>query len=462
MKSRIYAVDEILIGDGSSYPDTVTAAALAAMLDHGTLSGLSDDDHTQYLLIDGSRAMTGNLLLPNNGYLQFGDSSYAIRGSTTSGWLRMYINNIAEAAFTTTAFEPVTSDGYQLGTTTKMWSDLFLAAGGVINWNSSAFTITENSGNLVLQASSGTISVAGALTVADDAPSATEPLLALNSTGGITKPAFIFFGNSSRYWDLGIPDGQSYFRLYDRSEGVERIVVTGGSSGTTTFKTGSGTTQLVIANTASAVNYWQFTGGTTGNSLRAYALGTDTDVGMQFDAKGAGDFRWYGNTSSYVHEVYNGKSTSGMYGMFIQFYGFTYSTGAEGVFTVFSDASATSALCYIDGDWYNKNGTYSTISDPRFKRNIVPASRQWDDVKQLAAGMINYELIDHPGKTLLGVRADEVAKVSPKLVSVREVDNEAVQLVNTSIMYMKGFQALGEALERIEQLESIVAQLQGA
>lgn len=30
-------------------------------IDHGTMAGLADDDHTQYLLIDGSRAMTGGL-----------------------------------------------------------------------------------------------------------------------------------------------------------------------------------------------------------------------------------------------------------------------------------------------------------------------------------------------------------------------------------------------------------------
>lgn len=34
--------------------------------DHGALTGLEDDDHPQYLLIDGSRAMTGNLLMGNH------------------------------------------------------------------------------------------------------------------------------------------------------------------------------------------------------------------------------------------------------------------------------------------------------------------------------------------------------------------------------------------------------------
>jgi len=69
MKSRIYTDGEFLRGDGSSWPDTVDAATLAGLLDHGLLTGLGDDDHTQYLLIDGTRAMTGDLNVDTNSVL---------------------------------------------------------------------------------------------------------------------------------------------------------------------------------------------------------------------------------------------------------------------------------------------------------------------------------------------------------------------------------------------------------
>lgn len=36
---------------------------LEGAIDHGSILGLSDDDHTQYILVDGSRAFTGNLNL---------------------------------------------------------------------------------------------------------------------------------------------------------------------------------------------------------------------------------------------------------------------------------------------------------------------------------------------------------------------------------------------------------------
>ena len=38
----------------------------ATATSHGTLSGLADDDHAQYLLVDGTRAMTGNLAMGGN------------------------------------------------------------------------------------------------------------------------------------------------------------------------------------------------------------------------------------------------------------------------------------------------------------------------------------------------------------------------------------------------------------
>ncbi len=43
-----------------------TSGTTGTVADHGALTGLSDDDHPQYLLVSGSRAMTGNLNLGTN------------------------------------------------------------------------------------------------------------------------------------------------------------------------------------------------------------------------------------------------------------------------------------------------------------------------------------------------------------------------------------------------------------
>lgn len=83
----------------SSYVSTNEAlwasATPASTLDHGGLQGLGDDDHTQYLLVDGSRTATGNInfddtnaqgkfgnILSNNFGLSSGDP-YLVNAGTS-------------------------------------------------------------------------------------------------------------------------------------------------------------------------------------------------------------------------------------------------------------------------------------------------------------------------------------------------------------------------------------------
>lgn len=55
----------ISMSGGVQFPDgtTQSTAVVEASIDHGSIAGLSDDDHSQYVLADGTRAMTGNLRL---------------------------------------------------------------------------------------------------------------------------------------------------------------------------------------------------------------------------------------------------------------------------------------------------------------------------------------------------------------------------------------------------------------
>lgn len=53
--TRVEDENILYIYDGASW------ASFGSAVDHGTLIGLGDDDHTQYLLVSGTRAMTGNL-----------------------------------------------------------------------------------------------------------------------------------------------------------------------------------------------------------------------------------------------------------------------------------------------------------------------------------------------------------------------------------------------------------------
>jgi len=53
--------------------------------DHGSMTGLTDDDHTQYLLADGSRAVGGSLIPDANEQYDLGSSTYRFRDLFLSG-----------------------------------------------------------------------------------------------------------------------------------------------------------------------------------------------------------------------------------------------------------------------------------------------------------------------------------------------------------------------------------------
>ena len=124
-----------------------------------------------------------------------------------------------------------------------------------------------------------------------------------------------------------------------------------------------------------------------------------------------------------------------------------------------------------DGDLYNTNGTYGQLSDARLKENIVNANSQWDDIKALQ--FKNYNLIDFPDQTMLGVIAQDLEESGmsglvvdsetvywteedelPEGVLSGDVKEESRKTVKYSILYMKAVKALQEAIGRIETLEA--------
>ena len=125
-----------------------------------------------------------------------------------------------------------------------------------------------------------------------------------------------------------------------------------------------------------------------------------------------------------------------------------------------------------DGDVFNTNNSYGSLSDQRLKENIVDATSQWDDIKGLQVRKYNFrEATGHETHTQLGLIAQEVESVSPGLVetsAVREGETvldadgnqlESIKSINYSVLYMKAVKALQEAQTRIETLETQNADL---
>ena len=119
-----------------------------------------------------------------------------------------------------------------------------------------------------------------------------------------------------------------------------------------------------------------------------------------------------------------------------------------------------------NGATYNAGGVYGTISDIRVKQDIVDATSQWEDFKNIK--FRKYRLItdvkENPNAPyLMGPIAQELeeANMSGLVDTPVQVDGtEFHKQVKLSIMYMKGMKALQEALLRIETLETQVTALQ--
>ncbi|ASE99937.1 hypothetical protein [uncultured virus] len=68
----------------------------------------------------------------------------------TANTINFYVNNAKDLVLSENALTPGTSDGTALGTTSLMWSDLFLASGSVVNFNNGDVTLTHSANTLTL------------------------------------------------------------------------------------------------------------------------------------------------------------------------------------------------------------------------------------------------------------------------------------------------------------------------
>ena len=117
--------------------------------------------------------------------------------------INFHANNSKEMVLVENALTPGTSDGIALGTTSLMWSDLFLASGSVINLNNgdvtlthSANTLTVAGGTLATAALTTSTIVASGIVKTDDATDATSTTDgSLQTDGGLSVVKDAVLGN---------------------------------------------------------------------------------------------------------------------------------------------------------------------------------------------------------------------------------------------------------------------------
>ena len=120
-----------------------------------------------------------------NASLKMGrDSQNLIDFATTDNKIILRVNNVDEVELVADVLQPTTNDGVALGTASLGWSDLHLAAQGVINWANGEMTITEGDAN-TLTVAGGTFATAALTTstiVASDTVTANAGVVVDNIT----------------------------------------------------------------------------------------------------------------------------------------------------------------------------------------------------------------------------------------------------------------------------------------
>ena len=201
--------------DGTVEADSITIAGTALneyiadtvgdMVGSNTETGIAvtyeDGDNTLDFVLGASQTTITSIY---NASLKMGrDADNLIDFATTDNKIILRVNGVNEVELVENALSPVTSDGVALGTTSLMWSDLFLASGSVINFNNGDVTLTHSSNTLTvaggtlataaLTASTGTFS--GILKTDDttDASSTTDG--SLQTDGGLSVAKDVVIGN---------------------------------------------------------------------------------------------------------------------------------------------------------------------------------------------------------------------------------------------------------------------------
>ena len=130
----------------------------------GVVMKASGEIEATSLDISGVSAFDGNITLPSDTQIHFGHTTNMIEGASSGEYLMLFGKSgiFFRTGLTTRAFLdgsnfefsvpaiPATSDGVALGSATKMWSDLFLASGGVVNFNNGDVTVTHSSNTLTV------------------------------------------------------------------------------------------------------------------------------------------------------------------------------------------------------------------------------------------------------------------------------------------------------------------------
>lgn len=149
-------------------------------------------------------------------------------------------------------------------------------------------------------------------------------------------------------------------------------------------------------------------------------------------------------------------------GGYVQWYRGDANTG-DGLFDFYSDvggAQTNIARITCAGSFYNKTGTYNTLSDQRKKKNITDARKYLDSLCKLRVRKYSWADSDDGDKpSQLGFVAQEVEEIMPGLVDTMKVDDlEDFKSIKTSVLIPMLVSAVQELQARLQAVERLVPQ----
>lgn len=204
------------------FTNTTDAASVLGLIVEGDRATMAANDavYMEFRLSDsaGNQDPFGRITATATAVTSGAETSSMMFGLGVSGSITNYV------LVGTGALRCVTNDQISLGSATVSWADLFLASGGVINWNNGAFTLTQTGSALE---ASGTFRARVPLSSETGTPTSASANKKMVLTGGATI-------NSGTADDFYLLDPGTSARTITRGSGMT-MYVNGTDSATATL-----------------------------------------------------------------------------------------------------------------------------------------------------------------------------------------------------------------------------------
>ena len=432
-----------------------TSGGAGGASDHGALTGLTDDDHPQYLLANGARSATDGFAVTGT----FGSGALAASGAGAR--LLWYPRKGAFRA------------GEALGPT---WDDanigLYSVALGV-NTTASGFGSTA-SGAVTVASGYGSTALGTSASAAGQGATAmgssfanADYSTAMGFQSRVSARAGTAMGNRSIALGLASTAmGDSAIADRDYSTAMGRRTFAGGVASTAL---GDSTTAAGQASTAAGFHATASGFASTALGNGAIASGTAaTSIGNGGDARGAGSFAagWQSIAAGDVSTTLGFFTDAQSYGSLV-IGRYNVSSGAPtewfstDVLLVAGNGSSltarSNALTLLKNGNLTIAGTLTQSSDLRFKKEIEPLASALDGVLGLRPIRYRFrENTGHPTDRQIGLGAQDVERIFPELVHRDSQGHLSVAYTQLAAVLVRAVQ---EQQQMIEALRAEVAAL---